>query len=266
MTPQQHGLGWLPDVPDQRDYTYKPRVMAPEQVPQAVDLRDQFPRVYNQGRLGSCTAQALAAAFDFNRQLQGVSFMDPSRLFIYWNERDIEGTVDSDAGAMLRDGIKVLVKHGTPRETTWPYLLEKFTVKPPTEVYVEAEKSQALTYQRIMRPVNDSLNDMLMCLNDGYPFVIGFAVYDSFETDAVAETGIVPMPTNDETMLGGHAVVVVGYDIDKEWFICRNSWGEEWGDKGYFYMPFAYLESRDLASDLWTIRSVETELAMQQPA
>src|SRR6187431_2729963 len=119
MTPQQHGLGWLPDVPDQRDYTYRPRIMAPEKVPQVIDLRDQFPAIYNQGRLGSCTAQALAAAFDFNRQLQGVSFMNPSRLFIYWNERELEGTVDSDAGAMLRDGIKVLVKHGTPRESTW---------------------------------------------------------------------------------------------------------------------------------------------------
>lgn len=264
MTPQQHGLGWLPDTPDQRDLTYKPQLVPPQEIPQVVDLRSQFPPVYNQGRLGSCTAQALAATFDFNRQLQGVPFMSPSRLFIYWNERDMEGTVDSDAGAMLRDGIKVLIKLGTPRETTWPYIIEKFTVKPPPLAYEEAEKSQALTYQRIMRPQDDGLSHMLMCLNEGFPFVTGFTLYESFEAEAVIKTGIIPMPGMDERALGGHAVVVVGYNIDKEWFICRNSWGEEWGDKGYCYMPFAYLESPDLASDQWTIRSVETELAAKQ--
>jgi C1A family cysteine protease len=239
------------------------------EVPQAIDLREQFPAVYDQGPLGSCTAQALAAAFDFNRQLQGAAFMSPSRLFIYWNERDIEGTVDSDAGAMLRDGIKVLVRLGTPRELIWPYIIEKFTIKPPAHAYEEAEKSQALVYQRIMRPADDSLNDMLMCLNDGYPFVTGFSVYESFEDGSVAHTGIAQMPGESERLLGGHAVVVVGYDIDKEWFICRNSWGEQWGDKGHFYMPFAYLTSPDLASDQWTIRSVEIELAhkrMQEKA
>ncbi len=266
MTPGRHGLGWLPDTPDQRDLTYTPRDIAPHAMPPVIDLRTKFPPVYNQGHLGSCTAQALAATFDFNRMLQGASFMSPSRLFIYWNERDMEGTVASDSGAMLRDGIKVLVQLGTPRESTWPYIIEKFTHKPPTVAYKEAEKSQALTYQRIERPPGDSLNDMLMCLNDGYPFVTGFMVYESFETKAVAKTGIVPMPDIKERALGGHAVVVVGYNIDKEWFICRNSWGERWGDKGYFYMPFAYLESTELASDLWTIRSVETELALRRLA
>ena len=264
MTPKRHGLGWLPDVPDQRDYTYKPRLVPRAEISQAVDLREQFPAVYDQGQLGSCTAQALAAAFDFNRQLQGATFMSPSRLFIYWNERDIEGTVDSDAGAMLRDGIKVLVKLGTPRESIWPYHIEKFTIKPPPNAYLEAEKSQALTYQRIMRPPDDGLNDMLMCLNDGYPFVTGFTVYESFETGDVARTGIAQMPDMNERVLGGHAVVVVGYDIDREWFICRNSWGAQWGDKGHFYMPFAYLESSELASDQWTIRSVEVDTALKQ--
>lgn len=266
MTPRQHGLGWLPDTPDQRDLTYKPRVMAPKEVPPVIDLRENFPPIYDQGKLGSCTAQALAATFDFNRMLQGASFMSPSRLFIYWNERELIGTIDSDSGAMIRDGIKVLVRLGTPRETTWPYIIEKFTHKPPPVAYEEAEKSQALTYQRIMRPRVDSLNDMLMCLNDGYPFVTGFVVYESFESDTVIKTGVVPMPDMNERALGGHAVVVVGYDIDKEWFICRNSWGQSWGDNGHFYMPFAYLENPDLASDLWTIRSVETELALKRLA
>jgi C1A family cysteine protease len=256
MTPQRHGLGWVPDVPDQRDYTYTPKLKALQKLPKVVDLRDKFPPVYNQGPLGSCTAQALAAAFDFNRHKQGVPFMDPSRLFIYWNERDIEGTVDSDAGAQLRTGVKVLVRYGTPQETLWPYDIKKFTLKPPAHTYVAAEKSQALTYARIMRP-DDSCDDMIACLNEGFPFVTGFMVYESFEAADTNTTGIVPMPGTSENALGGHALVVVGYDLAKQHFICRNSWGQDWGDEGYCYMPFEYLARADLSSDQWTIRLVE---------
>lgn len=258
MTPKRHGLGWVPDVPDQRDYIFEPsKVTAPVKLPRRVDLRGQCPPVYNQGSLGSCTAQALGAAFDFNRRKQGESFMMPSRLFIYWNERDILGTVDSDSGAMIRDGVKVLVKLGTPREVVWPYNIDRFTAKPPKKAYVEAEKNQALVYQRILRPVNDRAHDMLYCLSAGYPFVTGFTVYDSFDSSEVANTGIVPMPHLSERVLGGHAIMVVGYDLSKKHFICRNSWGEAWGDEGYFYMPFAYLEDRALSSDQWTLRTVE---------
>lgn len=257
MTPQQHGLGWVRDIPDKRDYIFRPRVLPPTKIPKQIDLRDDCPPIYNQGALGSCTAQALAAAFDFDRHRQGKAYMDPSRLFIYWNERDLEGTVDSDAGAMIRDGVKVLVKWGTPREIIWPYDIPKFTVKPPQEVYVEAERNQALVYQRIVRPHNDPTQDMLLCLSSGFPFVTGFTVYESFESPTVAQTGMAPMPAHDERVLGGHAILVVGYDLAKQLFICRNSWGIEWGDEGNFYMPFAYLADHDLAADQWTLRSVE---------
>jgi C1A family cysteine protease len=261
VTPQNHGLGWIPDVPDQRDYIFKPlRVVAPTELSKQVDLRDHLPPVYDQGNLGSCTGQALAAAFDFGRKKQGEPFMSPSRLFIYWNERDSIGTVDSDSGAMLRDGIKVLAKLGTPREAVWPHDISQFTVKPDERAYIEAEKNQALVYQRIMRPPEDRTHDMLLCLGDGFPFVTGFTLYQSFESDEVRRTGIVPMPAMDESMLGGHAVVVVGYDLDKQHFICRNSWGEAWGDKGDFYLPFAYLAHGGLSSDQWTIRTVEVHI------
>lgn len=258
MTPQRHGLGWLRDVPDQRDYKYEPlKMIPPSKLPGQVDLRMQMPKeIYDQGPLGSCTAQALAAAFDFNRQKQGAPFMSPSRLFIYWNERDLIGTTESDSGAMLRDGIKVLVKLGTPRETVWPYDIKKFTRKPSPTAYIEAEKSQALTYQRIMRP-EGSYTDMLLCLNEGFPFVTGFTLYQSFESPEVQRTGVVPMPKMHERALGGHAVVVVGYDQQKQQFICRNSWGNAWGDDGHCYMPFEYLANPNLASDQWTIRSIE---------
>ena len=257
MTPKRHGLGWIPDTPDQRDYTYKPTLKLSRKVPNIVDLRDQMPPVYNQGPLGSCTAQALAAAFDFNRQKQGVPFMDPSRLFIYWNERDMEGTVAVDAGAQLRTGVKVLVRYGTPQEDDWPYLITKFRDKPPKTAYDEAEKNQTLTYQRILRSDDGTCSDMFSCLNEGFPFVTGFMVYESFELAKTVRTGVVPLPKKDEQPLGGHAIVVVGYDMQKEHFICRNSWGREWGDNGYCYMPFEYLQRSDLASDQWTLRSVE---------
>lgn len=257
LTPKRHGLGWRPDIPDKRDYIFRPRVVPPEKLPPRIDLRSECPPVYNQGRLGSCTANALAATFDFDRKKQGQAFMTPSRLFIYWNERDLEGTTDADAGATLRDGVKVLLDFGTPTEEVWPYDIAKFTVKPSKQAYVEAEKNQALTYQRIMRPSNDPTRDMLMCLSEGYPFVTGIILYESFESQHTTATGKVPLPTSKEQLLGGHAVLVVGYDLDKQYFICRNSWGRVWGDRGYFYMPFAYLEDPDLASDQWLIRTVE---------
>lgn len=258
MTPQQHGLGWIPDVPDKRDQIFQaPRVLKPAKLPRMIDLRKDCPPIYDQGQLGSCTAQALAAAFDFNRKKQGKDFMSPSRLFIYWNERDMEGTVDSDAGAMIRDGVKVLVKIGTPREAMWEYDITKFTLKPSEPAYIEAEKNQMLVYQRILRPSNDPTQDMLLCLSLGYPFVTGFTVYESFESAEVARTGIAPLPDPDERVLGGHAILVIGYDLDKKLFICRNSWGTGWGDKGIFYLPFEYLADTDLSSDQWTLRTVE---------
>jgi len=257
MTPKRHGLGWIPDTPDQRDITYKPGLKVTRTIPKKVDLRDQMPPIYDQGQLGSCTAQALAAAFDFNRQKQGVPFMDPSRLFIYWNERELEGTVDVDAGAQLRTGVKVLVRFGTPDEETWPYAVKKFAKKPSAAAYEEAERNQTLTYQRILCSADGTCSDMFSCLNEGFPFVTGFTVYESFESAHATKTGMIPLPKKDEQPLGGHAIVVVGYDMAKEHFICRNSWGKDWGDDGYCYMPFTYLQRADLAGDQWTLRSVE---------
>jgi C1A family cysteine protease len=260
ITPQHHGLGWLPDVPDQRDrifdgQTALAQVAAP--LPPQTDLRAKCPPVYDQGHLGSCTANALAAAFDFDRHQEGKAFMTPSRLFIYWNERDVEGTVSSDAGARLRDGVKVLVKIGSAPEADWPYDITKFTDKPAKKCFDEAEKNQALTYQRIVTHHLNPFGDMLACLASGYPFITGISVYESFESPAANTTGVIPLPKPNERLLGGHAVLIVGYDQAKQQFIGRNSWGTGWGDKGYFYLPFAYLGNRGLAWDMWVIKTVE---------
>ena len=259
------GFGWRPDLPDQRDLSYSVPRLITKNIPPRIDLRPQCPPVYDQGRIGSCTANAIAAALQFDIKKQGIKplFM-PSRLFIYYNERVIEGTVGSDSGAQIRDGIKSVAKQGDCPESEWPYddtpanpdgtfpPGARAATQPPASCYADARKYEALTY----RAVAQNLADMKGCLATKYPFVFGFTVYDSFETPEVAKTGMVPLPTGKDKPIGGHAVLAVGFDDNGHVFICRNSWGATWGDKGYFFMPYSYLLDGNLSSDFWTISVV----------
>jgi C1A family cysteine protease len=225
-------------------------------LPAKVDLRSKMPKpILDQGQLGSCTANAIATAHEFcqkKQHLKGVFI--PSRLFIYYNERAMEGTTGSDSGAMIRDGIKSINKQGVCPEKMWPYVIGQFATKPPTPCYTEATKHKAISYHRIAR----SLAQMKGCLAEGFPWVYGFSVYDSFESHAVANTGVVPMPDlGKESLLGGHAVLAVGYDDTQQRFITRNSWGKDWGDAGYFTMPYAYLLDSNLSDDFWTVRLIQ---------
>src|SRR4051812_29322339 len=230
---------------------------APEPVlaklPRAVDLRDTCPPPYDQGQLGSCTANAIAGAFEFDERKQGLGDFMPSRLFIYYNERAMEGTIDTDAGAMIRDGIKSVAKLGVCPETIWDYDIPRFRERPPGEAYEQALEHQVVVYRRVL----NRLHQMQACLAQGYPFVFGFTVYESFESDEVAKTGVVPLPPRTEQVIGGHAVLAVGYDDAEQRFIVRNSWGPNWGDGGYCHMPYAYLSDPQLARDFWAIYSVE---------
>lgn len=247
--------GWIPDLPDQRDHLYAAPQPALAKLPVKVDLRSKCPPVFNQGQLGSCTANAISAAHQFDQMKQKKSkVFTPSRLFIYYNEREIEGTINQDAGAMIRDGIKSIAKLGVAAETAWPYVIAKFATRPPKKCFEVALANQALSYQRLT-PV---LSQLKGCLAAGYPFVFGFSVYESFESEAVVKSGVVPMPNGGtEKQLGGHAVMAVGYDDGKQRFIVRNSWGTGWGIKGYCTFPYAYLLDANLCSDFWTVRVVE---------
>ena len=241
------------NLPDHRDHTYAAPVQVLATLPPKIDLTPQCPTtVYNQGQLGSCTGNAIAGAIEFDLLKQKKQDMIPSRLFIYYNERDIEGTVGEDSGAMIRDGIKSVAAQGVCSETEWPYDINNFTEKPQQKCYDDALKTTAKSYSRVLR----TLNQMRGCLASGYPFVFGFSVYESFESEEVAKSGIVPMPTSKEQILGGHAVLAVGYDDSQHRFIVRNSWGDAWGMKGYFTIPYAYLLDGNLSDDFWTIRIV----------
>jgi C1A family cysteine protease len=244
--------GWQRDLPDYRDHVYA-KVARPSGAayvpPKRVDLRSKCPAVYDQGQLGSCTGNAIAGAIEFQLKKVGTDFA-PSRLFVYYNERVIEGTVSSDSGAQIRDGIKAVNTLGVCPETEWPYDVTKFTDKPTTNCYTDALKNVVSSYSNLQQ----SLANMKDCLAFGLPFVFGFTVYSSFESEAVAKSGHLKLPTSSETVVGGHAVLAVGYDDAKQYFIVRNSWGVDWGLKGYFTIPYTYLTNPNLASDFWAIK------------
>lgn len=246
--------GWVPDLPDKRDKKFS--VERTVILPAKVDLRGAFmPPIVDQGQLGSCTANSIAGALGFDQLKQGEQLVELSRLFIYFNERDMEGTVSSDSGAMIRDGIKSVNQVGACPETEWPYDISKFTIKPSVDCYNNAVAHKAVVYKSVSR-YNTSIKGIQGALAAGFPVVFGFTVYESFESQAVAANGIVPMPKRGESVMGGHAVVAVGYDNAKQQVICRNSWGTNWGDQGYFYLPYSYFMKNGLSSDFWTVSAV----------
>lgn len=217
---------------------------------QNVDLRSSCPDVYDQGHLGSCTANAIGFCYHYDECKQKeTNVFIPSRLFIYFNERNLEGHVSEDSGAEIHDGIQVIHTLGVCSEVDWPYDINKFKDKPTNECYTSAQSHKTIDY----RAISQNLDQLKSALIEGFPVVFGFSVYESFESETVAKTGIMPIPKPDEKLLGGHAVALVGFDNSKKVFIVRNSWGNGWGDKGYFYMPYEFIINPNMASDFWTV-------------
>lgn len=256
--------GWKPQHPDYRDMQYSTAKPAAENlvtIPQKIDLRSKLPACWDQGQLGSCTAHGISAALVFDENFENESFMMPSRLFIYYNERVIEHDTRSDNGAQIRDGIKSVASSGFADEKTWPYVPKKFATKPPASAYANATKHKSLTYMALD---NTKVDELKSCLAAGFPFVFGFTVYDYFEGAQIAKDGILNMPAPNESTVGGHCVCAVGYDDTFHpagWstpggILVRNSWNTDWGINGHFWMPYSYISNANLASDFWTIRKI----------
>lgn len=244
----QRRFGWKPQIPDQRDHVYIATMGAP--LPKTFDPRAQYPEPYDQGNLGSCTANAIAGMLQFDRMKEKAAEQwTPSRLFIYWNERADDGDVNSDAGSTIREGIKAIHEKGYCAESIWPYDETQWAQHPPTLAYQMAFKKRVQKYQAV--PQDEYA--IKHCLAQNKPIAFGISVYDSFMSDIAAATGLIPMPQLDESLLGGHAVLMIGYDDASSQFLVRNSWGPFWGDKGYFYLPYAYVLSTGLAADFWSV-------------
>jgi C1A family cysteine protease len=262
MPRQIRRLGWKPDLPDQRDHVYSAPIHVMAALPPIVDLRSKCPDIYDQGQLGSCTANGIAGAIEFDQVKQGIKEFVPSRLFIYYNERAIENTIVFDAGAQIRDGIKSVASLGVCAEQMWPYSDEHpsnegdpcptcaFAKRPSPESYTEALKHKIVLYSRL----SQNLNVMKGCLASGFPFVFGFTCYDNLPFQST--DGVIPLPAPNNYVIGGHCVLAVGYEDARQSFIIRNSWGPAWGAKGYGFMAYTWLLQPNLSDDIWTIRSV----------
>lgn len=254
---------WLPDLPDQRDLPFSEKFPGVIELPLSVDLRNRCSPIFDQGKIGSCTSNALAAAVEFlvlknyfskhksiGPELLSESNFNPvSRLFIYAMERTQRGSPHLDTGSSLRDGLSALLENGVCPEKSWKYASPLVLKTPSDKVIKEARKLRIKEYFRLQ-----NLAEMKKCLASGFPFVFGFSVYESFESTEVAHSGIMPLPEPSESILGGHAALAVGYDDVSEHLIVRNCWGRKWGQQGYFMMPYAYVVTKKLAQDFWTLR------------
>lgn len=235
--------------------TFRPPV--PEaNLPSAVDLRPWMTKVEDQGALGSCTSNALVGAVEYLAAREHGARVDLSRLFVYFNQRLWDGYVREDVGASVSDGVRVLATLGVPTERSWPYLRGVFAVQPPEPIYAEAARYRITDWWSI--PIDAGA--MRACLAGGFPIVFGTRVTESFMR--VPRSGVVPMPSahdRDDARHGRHALLLVGYDDSRRHFVVRNSWGDDWGDLGYCYMPYAYVAHPQWSRNAWSLRLAQGE-------
>jgi len=271
----KYKFGWIPDLPDIRDYTDKNRKLYPMMskikttkisatLPETVDLRQWCSLIDNQGNIGSCTANAIAAVVEYFENRSFNKYIDASRLFLYKVSRNLLHNT-GDTGSYLKTTLGALVLFGMPPEEYWPYNESNFDVEPNAFCYSFANNYRCISYFRhdpagvLPKNVLQSVKKYLVA---GIPSVFGFTVYQSIsQADA---TGLIPFPSGNEQVIGGHAVAAVGYDdaleiknkIDgkttKGAILIKNSWGNTWGDRGFGWLPYEYI-LEGIALDWWSL-------------
>lgn len=259
IAPRARRLNQTPDDVSLQDRLFlDTNAVHAQRAPASVSLRAHMSAwpVFDQGALGSCTANAIAGAIEYETRTIAEP-MTPSRLFIYYNEREMEGTVGEDAGARIRDGLVSVQRVGVCSEDAWPYDVANVDVAPPSACYAET-----LKVTREYRLFPQTLKEMKRALALGRPVVFGVVVYASFMDDATTRTGDVPMPAAGEEVLGGHAILAVGYDDVAQRVTFRNSWGETWGDGGYGTLAYAFFDDRAAnANSMWVVKRVDQDYA-----
>lgn len=246
----KYALGLVKDKEDPRDMLYKVRKYA--LLPDSTNRMniDKFNIRYDQGQLGSCTAQGISEAYRYNLIRNNQKDFAPSRLFAYYIARDDK---DNDTGASIRDAFKAVNKYGICSEETVPYVIANFAKTPSAKAFLEALDHQSIQYERLPS-TKDAIRD---AISQGYPVVYGKKIYSSFMSDTVARTGIVPMPKRCEEEYGGHCMVI--FDYDETGTIELNSWSREWGNDGTCHVPWEFVLDNTKCFDFWTFYLVEGE-------
>lgn len=244
---KKRSYGYIPDKTDSRDFVFKATVPTGE-LPESIDLRKYASIIEDQAGTGSCVSCATVSVLEYLENKNGANFVDLSRLFVYYNARAAETNVNEDTGNSIRAVLRTIAKKGACEERLWKFREYRLFEKPTPECYADGLKHQILYYYRLY-----NVNDLRKCLANELPAIIGIKLFESFESRDVEETGIVPMPKEGESFLGYHATSIFGYTPD--YFICRNSWGRNVADDGYYFLPISYIEK--YCVDMWTVSKME---------
>lgn len=210
-----------------------------------------FPELVEQGNMDSCVPTCLSTIFYYNSFKQGnyLNFRI-SRLFLYYNARELYQEISDDNGARIIDCIKILKKIGSPPEMAHPYN-EKFIYKKPNNLSFKLAKyCKLLGFKELQR--NEIKKNLLL----NYPVICGIKVYDNFNNEKTIKTGKVLLPENNDEIIGGHSIIIVGYDDNKQKYTFINSWGKSWGNDGFGYIPYDYINNVDLADEFFILTQI----------